>query len=166
MDFHVDVIGDRNALRNIDQLPDTVRVILLEKTRVWVTTLQGKVEDNILDRLEQKSGRLLAGVRSEVVEDGIRIEGRVFIEGVPYARAQEDGASIPPHIIRPRNAKVLAFMAATGEKVFARHVFHPGATLQPKNFAKDAYREMGAEISKGIKNAIVQGIRQKMRAAS
>lgn len=166
MDLHVDIIGDRNALRNVDQLPDTVREIMLDKVKRWTGELRDLVEQNILDRLDQKTGKLLGGLDSEVIEDGNRVEGRVFIDGVPYARALEDGASIPAHIIRPRNAKLLAFYAASGDKVFATRVFHPGATLRPFNFAKDAYREKGAEISRGIKKAIVEGIRAKMRSSS
>lgn len=162
----VELIGERALTRNLEQMPDAVRAILLDKVRMWTEDLYQKVEDNIIDRLNQKTGRLLEGLDMEVTTEGVRVEGRVFISGVPYAKAQEDGAVTPPHMIYPRNAKVLAFIAATGDKVFATRVFHPGAVIPAKNFMKDAYREMGPQISRGIKNAVVQGIREKMRSGS
>ncbi len=160
----LEIIGERNLLRNLDQMPDTVRAILVDKVRLWTEKTKQQVEDNIVARLKQNSGKLLDGVDMEVVQDGLRVEGRVFIAGVPYAKAQEDGAQTPPHMIYPTNGKVLAFIGATGDKVFATRVFHPGGQIPGKHFMKDAYRTMAPQISKGIKNAVVQGIRAKMRA--
>lgn len=160
----LEILGHRNALQNLDRMPDTVRALLLAKTGDWIEQLEDKVVQNILNRLgNRSSGKLAAGVRSEVKEVSGRIEGRVYIEDVAYARAQEQGASIPAHIIRPREAKVLAFIGATGDKVFATRVFHPGGQIPATWFMKDAYREMGPLISRGIKTAIVQGIRANMR---
>lgn len=162
----LEILGHREALRNLEYMPDTVRAILLRKTGDWIEELEGRVIDNILSRLNKNSsGKLAGAVQSEVRQQGSRIEGEVWIEGIPYAKAQEQGASIPAHIIEPKNAKVLAFIGATGDKVFALRVFHPGAAIPPTFFMKDAYREMGPLISKGIKKAIVEGIRAKMRSA-
>lgn len=161
----VDVLGERNLLRNLDQLPDTVRAILLDKVRVWTNKMADEVRDNIRSRLGG-SGKLAQAVQVELINDGLKVEGRVYIAGMPGARAQERGATIPPHIIRPRNGKVLAFMAASGQKMFATRVFHPGGVIPGTHFMKDAYRTQGPEISRGIKNAVVQGIRAKMRASA
>lgn len=168
------VLGDRNLLRNLEQMPDTVRAILLEKTRALTEDMADKVRANIEARLSKTQGKskeysgspthLKDAVEVRIVEDGIRIDGQVYIEGIPYARAQEEGAATPPHMIYPKNGKLLAFIAATGDKVFATRVFHPGGQIPPTWFMKDAYREMGPRISRDIKNAVVQGIRAKMRA--
>lgn len=160
---YADLIGDRTLTRNLDRMPDTVRAILLDKVKVWANRLRDRVQENIQARLGSKTGKLAESVEVEILNDGLRVDGRVFIAGVPYALAQEKGAAIPPHMIYPRNAKLLAFIAATGDKVFATRVFHPGGQIPPKYFMKDAYREMGPEISRGIKNSIVQGIRENMR---
>jgi len=162
--LYAEIVGDRNLTRNLDQLPDIVREILLDKVRSWTEALRDRVEENIVDRLKQKTGNLLKGVQMEIIEDGVRVDGRVYIAGVPYAVAQEKGATTPIHEILPRNSKVLAFMAATGDKVFATRVIHPGGKIPAANYMRDAYREMGPEISRGIKTAIVQGIRANMRA--
>jgi len=159
----VEVIGERALTRNIDQMPEVVRTILAVKVKDWTHRLAEAVRSNIESRLSQKSGKLLRGVQEEVIVGRDRVEGRVFIAGVPHAQAQERGAVIPPHIIRPRNAKVLAFFAATGDKVIASRVFHPGGQIPPHYFMKDAYREMGPEISRGIKKAVVEGILARMR---
>lgn len=168
------VLGDRNLIRNLEQMPDTVRAILVEKTRKLTEELAKRVEDNIQARLGKDSDRskkysgspthLKDAVETKITEDGVRIDGQVYIHGIPYAQAQESGAVIPPHIIRPRESKVLVFMAATGDKVFATRVFHPGGVIPPSYFMKDAYRDMSGRISRELKNAVVQGIRAKMRA--
>lgn len=161
--IYSEIVGDRALLRNLEQMPDVVRVILLKKVESWTEQLKDKVEENIINRLKERTGRLLRGVGMEVIDDGVRVEGRVFIAGVPYAAAQEKGAVVPPHMIFPKNGKVLAFIAATGDKVFATRVFHPGGIIPGQHFMKDARREMGPQISKGIKNSVVQGIREHMR---
>lgn len=167
------VLGDRNLIRNLEQMPDTVRVILLEKTRALTEDMADKVRENIEARLnktdkpKEYSGsptHLKDAVKVRITEDGVRVDGQVYIEGIPYARAQEEGASIPPHMIYPKKSKLLVFIAATGDKVFATRVFHPGSMIPPTWFMKDAYREMAPRISRDMKNAVVQGIRAKMRA--
>lgn len=162
--FYVEVLGDRNLLRNLDQMPDTVREILVEKVAEWTKKLEARVAENIETRLKQKSGKLASSLDSEVIEEGKRVDGRVFIHGVPYARAQDEGATVGPHMIYPNKAKVLAFYGITGQKVFAASVSHPGGHIPASRFMKDAYRDQGPEISRGIKKAVIDGIRANMRA--
>lgn len=161
--LYIEVLGDRNALRNIDQMPDIVRAILAEKAERWVDEIANKVKENIRSRTNG-SGRMEAAVDTVVVNNGYEVEGRVFIAGVPYAQIQEEGGVTQPHVILPRNSKILAFHGAMGDKVFATKVMHPGSHIQGKHFMKDAYREKGAEISRDIKKAIVDGLRQNMRS--
>lgn len=170
--LYIDVLGDRNLLRNLDRMPDVVRAILLEKVRSWTERLRDQVEENIHARLNKTSKpkiysgspkHLAESVEVEIIEDGIKIDGRVFIAGIPYARIQDEGGAIPPHMIYPQKSKVLAFFAASGDKVFATHVAHPGGQIPASRFMKDAFRDMGPEISRGIKTSVVQGIRAHMR---
>lgn len=161
--YSVSILNDRNLIRNFEQLPDIVKQLLFLKVESWLDQLEGKVKENIRDRLQQKSGRLLAAVDHTVSSDGDRIEGYVTIEGVPYAKAQDTGADIAAHIIRPKNARVLRFIM-NGQKAYAQYVFHPGAHIPGTRYAKDAYSEMGPQISKELKTTIVQGIRQHMRS--
>lgn len=163
--YSVSILGDRNLLRNFESLPDIVKQILFAKVEGWLDELEDKVKENIRDRLQQKTGRLLAAVDQVIQNDGSRIEGMVTIEGVPYAKAQDTGADIAAHIIRPKNAKVLRFIM-NGQKAYAQYVFHPGAHIPGVRYAKDAYSEMGPKISSQLKTAVVQGIRAHMRQGS
>lgn len=159
----VELLGERNLLRNAEQMPEMVLHILRAKMAVWLDKLEDAVIASIERNLKTKSGKLVSSVKSILMDDGFNIEASVYIAGVPYARIQDQGGVIPPHIIRARNAKVMAFMAATGDKVFATRVMHPGATIAPTYFMKEAYREVSPEVGKGIKKAVVEGIRQSMR---
>lgn len=161
--LYVDVLGDTNLLRNIDQMPDVVRAIVLDKVEVWTAQLEQDVRDKITSRLKEQSGKLLSGLDSEVIEEGKRIQGRVFIHGVPYAKPQEEGATVGPHMIYPNKGKVLAFLGGTGQKIFATRVSHPGGHIPAHHFMKDAFRERGPQFSRAVKKAIVDGLRAKMR---
>jgi hypothetical protein len=161
--LYLEVLGERNLLRNLDQMPDVVREILVDKVTRWTEQLEQDVGDNIDTRLKKKTGKLRAGLDSEVIENGKRVEGRVFIHGVPHAKVQEEGGTTGPHMIYPDKAKILAFYGSTGRKVFARRVSHPGGHIPASHFMKDAYRQRGPEISRGIKKAVIDGIRANMR---
>lgn len=164
--FYVDVVG-QNRIENFDRLPAIVQTILLDKVR-YFTERTAELAGELMDeRLGQKTGRLSSlDITTRVEEVGKGVIGSVVFPDVPYARIQDKGGVIPAHMIYPRNAKVLAFYGATGEKVFATRVFHPGATIEGKHFSRDAKRQMGPEISRGLKKALVEGIRQNMRRQS
>lgn len=170
----VEVLGERTLLRNLQYMPDTVRAILLVKTEKLTAELKKQVEENIRKRLNKTdkvkaysgSARHLAdSVESEVTSEGMRVEGRVYIDGIIYARIQEEGGIIPAHIIQPKRGRVLAFMGATGEKVFATKVFHPGAVIPATYYMKDARRQQSSRVGREIKKAVVEGIRARMRAS-
>jgi hypothetical protein len=162
--FYATVVGE-DRVRNFDRLPEIAQQIIFDKVEAFAERMARLAEDLRDQRLGQKTGRMASTpIQSEVrVIDG-KVQGRVFIEGIPYAAIQERGGTTPAHMIYPREAKVLAFFGATGEKVFARRVLHPGGTIEGKHFMKDAYRQMGPEISRGLKKAMVEGIRAKMRS--
>ena len=105
--LYLNILGESNLLRNIDQMPEVVRELLLEKAEDWAEELEADVADNIQSRLREKSGKLLRGLGREVKQEGKRILARVFIRGVPYARPQEEGAMTPPHMIFPNKGRVL-----------------------------------------------------------
>ena len=164
--FFVTVIG-ANRLNSFDRQPEVVRKILLDKVAVLTEKLAQVAGRLMSERLKSKTGRLTpSDIQTEVNEVGGGVVGRVFIQGVPYARIQEEGGQTSPHIIYPKNSKVLAFIGATGDKVIASRVFHPGGHIPGQHFFKDAYRQMGPEISRSLKKALVEGIRQNMRRGS
>lgn len=159
----VNLTGDRKLLRTLGEIPDIVRDILRAKITQWTETMRDQVVENIQSRLQSKSGKLENSVRIEFTEDGVRFNGKVYIAGVPYAQAQERGAFIPPHMIYPHEAKVLAFIAASGDKVFATKVFHPGGVIPAANFMRDAYRFISPKITRGLRYYIVETINRRLR---
>lgn len=164
--FYVDVVG-QNRIENFDRLPAIVQTILLDKVRYFTEKTAELAGDLMDERLGMKSGRLSsADIAVDVEVVGKGVVGRVLFPDVPYARIQDKGGVISAHMIYPKNAKVLAFYGSTGDKVFATRVFHPGGTIEGKHFSRDAKRQMGPEISRGLKKALVDGIRQNMRLQS
>jgi len=168
IDLYVSVSGDRNILRNLDRMPVQIQEIVAKKMDKLAYDLADQVHANIAARLQRKTGQLENAVGYEVINSDGRVMARVFVDGTkaPYAAAQEGGATIPPHMIYPKNARVLSWMTPMGERAFAMRVSHPGAVLAPQHFLRDAYRQRGPKISREIKKAIVDSIRQRMRNGS
>jgi len=79
-----------------------------------------------------RSGRLRDSVSQSYHADHVtRMEGWTLEVGtkVEYAPYHQHGTS--PYVIRPRNARVLAFIGNNGEMVFRREVHHPGLPARP-----------------------------------
>lgn len=70
------------------------------------------------------SGRLRASIRTEQDASKVRV-----IADTPYAAAVHEGAK--PHVITPKQARMLRFPTKAGEVVFAPKVNHPGNAPNP-----------------------------------
>jgi len=158
----VQLLNDRKLLRDIEAIPDDIRLVIRDKIKYWTEEMRKLVVSNIQERLKRATGDLESNVEVEFTEEGLKVEGHVYISGVPYAKIQEEGGVTPPHIIRP-HGKVLAFMAASGDKVFAMHVFHPGGQITGKHFMKDAYREMSPKVTRGLYYQVIEKVRNRIR---
>jgi hypothetical protein len=170
----VDLTGERKLLQGFDEMPDIVRAVLRKKVETWTNRLRDMVEDNIRTSLNKTVGikpkkysgsprHLADSVEVEIVDAGLKINGNVYIRGIPYAEIQDSGGHTPPHVIRPREAKILAFIAASGDKVFATRVFHPGAVIPPTHYMRDAYRTMSPKVTDGLYYELVRKIKDRMR---
>lgn len=165
MNFSVSMLGTRHLLDNLDRMPMSVRANLQAKMRIIAKKVEASVKHNLSGaKLNQKTGRLYNAVRTRVEEVDGRIEAEVYIEDVPYAAIQERGGTTKAHLILPMNFKVLRWYQA-GKYMFATRVFHPGATIPASQYMKDAYRQNAAEVSRAVKNSVVQGIRDSMRSS-
>lgn len=86
------------------------------------------------------TGRLRASIRADPPRI-FSLRGSVTVgSDVEYAAMVNDGTR--PHVIRPRNARVLRFRVG-GQVVFARVVNHPGTRARP--FLDRALREVAAQ---------------------
>jgi len=160
--LEVEVLANRKRIADIEFLPDSIAQALRERLETLMFKLRDLVEDNIRTRLNSVSGNLAENVEVEIIDEGLSISGRVYISGVPYAQAQESGGFTPAHYIYPQNGKILAFMAASGDKVFATRVFHPGARIPAKHFMRDAYREISPKITNSLYYYMVRKLRSEL----
>lgn len=164
--FYAEVVG-QDRINNFDLLPVIAQTIIIDKVTAYTEKMADVAGGLLEERLNSKTGLLSASaIDTEVIVEGGFIKGRAFIANIPYARIQEEGGTTPAHMIYPNKGRVLAFMGSMGDKVFATRVAHPGGAIPGKYFMRDARRQMGPEISRGLKNAIVQGIRENMRQGS
>jgi hypothetical protein len=165
MEFTVDLLGRNHLSGLFASLPAIAQLAMREQVEAYLDEGEELAIQYIEERTnpERSSGRWAASVKTRVTNEGDRIAGIIYFDGVPYGRIQDKGGQTSPHMIYPRRAKILAFMAASGQKVFARRVSHPGARIPAMNITRDVQRELGARMSRSIKKAIVNGIRQNMR---
>ncbi len=85
-----------------------------------------------------KENRRKGGGGAKILQDTGALKGRWEISsgpsfariksGVHYSSVHEKGASIKPHVIRPKRGKALKFKFK-GKTVFAKSVKHPGAKI-------------------------------------
>jgi hypothetical protein len=82
-----------------------------------------------------KRGKLAAGIYTKIQQLGSKVLMQVGVDGVPYAQAQEMGATYDAREILPSKANVLAFVGSffSGTS-FAASVQWPGATVPPKHY--------------------------------
>lgn len=106
------------------------------------------------ERLTSRTGRLRASI--DALQDGV---GRALIGSpVVYAAIHEFGGKTSPHVIRPRKAKYLRFIGASGNPVYAKSVRHPGSNIPPRPYLRPAVMDNLAEI----KALIVRVFRRKL----
>lgn len=87
-----------------------------------------------------------------------RVEGAhrgVVFTDVKYAPYVEFGTK--PHVIRPKNKKMLAFKVG-GKMVFARKVNHPGTRAY--NYMRDAFEDNKPKITKIYDNLALEVVRE------
>ncbi len=121
-----------------------------------LTRKLGALVDAKLDS-EFKSRRRLA-VKKEMVENQRSIIGRVAVVWTGDKRAGmvpavlDTGAKA--HIIRPKNAKALAFFwPQMGRNVFFKEVHHPG--FPGRFYMRNALAEMSGEIQETISRSVM-----------
>lgn len=98
------------------------------------------------------TGRLRNSITFELAPDGL---SATIGTNVEYAPAVEFGSK--PHVIRPRNKRVLRFKVG-GKFVFARAVNHPGGPAQP--FLFPAFEEERPMFRRRLEDAIEQAGRR------
>lgn len=89
-----------------------------------------------------RTGNLQKSTTHKIVKVGGKVARVALRNSAPYAAPIDKGAR--PHIIRPKRAKMLRFVTASGQVVFARFVRHPGN--KPYRFLHNATMAAGAKF--------------------
>lgn len=159
----ITVVGDKELSAKFESMPASVHAALLQKVQTLALRLESWIKTKKLSGqvLNRGSGRLIRSIGSKVDQTAQAVWGIVFQSAdVPYGGIHEFGGKTSAHIIMPKKASVLAFVSKTGSKAFATKVNHPGSTMPERSYMRSSLREMSAEISLGLKEAVVRGAQE------
>lgn len=162
IDVTVIVRGDKEVAARLVDLPqrvrNKVRVAIRQATIQMLSMVKLKLTGPVLN---VKTGLLRRSINQRV-EDLPSQEGPGQVGGVirgsvgtnrrtvPYAAIHEFGGKTRPHVIMPKNKKVLRFASAQGAFlqgnksgfVFASRVNHPGSNMPERSYLRSSLREV------------------------
>jgi len=101
--------------------------------------------------LKVQSGTLRSSIRTKV--DKAKLEARVGTN-VVYGPIHEFGGTIPPHIVKPRHAKVLRWLGPGGIAMFAKSVQMPAVKMPRRAWLGPAFKQSAAKIKDIFRKAI------------
>ena len=107
-------------------------------------------------RIHSRTGRLARSVKVVRTAEGPALQAGGA--QAPHAAAVQYGATIRPHTIRPRSARVLAFVSA-GELRFANQVRHPGARIAAQNYLRVDERALERAADNAVQQAADRDLR-------
>lgn len=168
MAINVQLIGLTKLQATLDAMPGAVQ----DKLRIFMARftlmVRDRVKANIIERFKVVTGEFPEAVQSEQTETIGSIEGRIFIDTLPWAAIQERGGVTPPHTIYPATKNALAFLMpgklgfSGGPKgsalVFAKQVNHPGADIPERTYMRLALVQMRAPFVGGIRDVVNSAI--------
>jgi phage gpG-like protein len=161
MFINITVSGDKELIAKLDRMPLSVQASLYRKAWELALRLENWIKTNKLNGgvLNRITGRLARSIGSKVEQTTEKVIGRVFQSSdVPYGGIHEWGGRIPAHIILPKKANVLKF-AMGGETMYRMKVNHPGSTMPERSYMRSSLRDLSADISLGLKEAVIMGLR-------
>lgn len=160
MIISVRLVGDQQLLARLDSMPDALRRVLTGKMMALALRLQAHIQKNKLSGqvLHARTGALRRSIHPKIDQRSTGVWAKVLSSGdVKYAGIHEFGGKTKAHVIEPRKGQALAFMIG-GTQVFAKRVNHPGSQMPMRSFMRSALGEKAAEISTGMKAAVIEGL--------
>jgi len=153
--IQVEIRNAEQVVEKLDTMSDRVKARLRDVMGTQTIALRENVKGKIGTLFKSPRGPLYQSIRAGAVEEtNVSVSSKVFSDGLPYARIQEYGGTTPPHVILPKNAKVLAFMGRGGNTVFARKVNHPGSVIPSRSYLRSSLAERRLEIIGAIRGAV------------
>lgn len=158
----ISVENDQEVILRLRRLPENVRKSLLKKVTSLTLKLERRVKEKLSGQvLNVRTGALRRSIFSRVTETRTEIVGRVASSGdVKYAGIHEFGGVTSPHTIEAKRGQALRFML-NGKEMFRRSVNHPGSKMPKRSFLRTSLAEMRPEIVTGLRDAVVEGAKQK-----
>lgn len=133
-----------------------LRAVMQSRVRAYAARVDQRVQRNLSgDVLQRRTGELSRRTRVTVEVAGfvMRVIGR---SDTKHSAAQELGATIPPHLVRPVRARALAFVLKTGEGIVTQLARIPQITLRPRPFLGPAFREEVPPLARELKDGTDQ----------
>jgi phage gpG-like protein len=155
----ISITGDRELIARLESMPPAIQAALYAKVRQLSTRLEQKVVGKLQGPvLKHRSGALSRSIFSEVTQSRDLVQGRVASSGsVKYAAIHEFGGRTKAHVIEPKKAAVLAYMAG-GKMRFAKRINHPGSVMPERSFLRSSLGDMAEEIKDGLVEAVNEGL--------
>lgn len=148
----VELLGDKEALRELRRLPREVQQALQRALAKSAAAVEGEAKRIVYgghpDHLKGDSGRLRQSITHEVNEGSAAVGTNVV-----YARIHEEGGNTGPRTIVPVNAQALRFEIG-GNVIFAKSVEHPGSEIPARPFLKPALDAKQNEVRNNLSNAV------------
>lgn len=110
------------------------------------------------DLVQVRTGKFVKSFRRRVRKSKNRVKATVGTKS-PLAHILEGGASIPPHLIAPKNAHALLLRARTG-LVFSAKVQSPGGKIAARRIVETAFENMKDQIESDLIAAGKSGARE------
>jgi phage gpG-like protein len=166
---NVQLVGDKELVARLVEMPMGVRDALIKKSTLLALKLEalvktGKLNGQVLNRI---TGALARSITQEVTATDNSVTGRVYSSGdVKYAAIHEYGGVI-------NHPGGTAYLPGAGEGGKAAFVSNLWASSYPvelprtkphqipmpeRSFLRSSLSDMASEISLGLKAAVVEGI--------
>ena len=105
------------------------------------------------------SGRGRDSIDAQVEQSTRGVSSRIVLTGNHYLKYVKEGTQ--PHIIRPRNGRVLAWLNGNGSITFAQSVMHPGQ--QANDFVSRAWASAEPDVRSTLREAGLRAWRELSR---
>jgi phage gpG-like protein len=152
-------------------LPDKLHLTVRQAIQMECMKLATRVKDHYLSgyALHVRSGLLRRRTTWRIIDSALKIVG-VVGTNTPYAAIHEFGGQTKPHIIRPKNRKLLAWFnqggriykngknPGQGERladpmIYAREVHHPGSRIPARPYMRPALADRSSMIVRALREA-------------
>lgn len=157
--FSITLKGADTLVAKMRKAPDSLKAQL----RAMLTPLASDMRSQAAGDAPTKTGALAGAIEAKIIETKTAVAVNLGVSRIPYASAQEDGASIPAHIIQAANGKALAFQwTGSGNKAGMLAAFslvhHPGGEIQGKHYIRNTLLSRKEEFRGIVTRAMLESV--------